>query len=395
MGRLPTGMIERLYGRQMRKARDDGTVARHFLRTGSGKTRRRMPLGDCDFREAQRRAAMMLGLGSGRSADESQWLRSVVAAGEAARAMLETGEKPEAEAGQRIEGAWERWTAAGTMSTRPATLRAVEARWKRFVRWAKSEGVCRLEDVTPQAARRYAGEVASRKASAARDLQTLRAMWRDLGAGTAWDGVKVPKRHEDRDVARRYRRMETAEVRAILRECDEEERRVVLAAFCCALRLSDAASLRTTHFREGFGVLDFAPSKTRGSKSAPLAIPVHPMLREELAALDGAGSIAPGLAAMRGDSLARRFVRVFRRAGVSDSSAGKASFHSLRATFISLMDEAGVPPHVTDSMTGHAKQGMHGRYSQPGMEAKRAAVEKAIPMVRRDAVRDASVDPLP
>ena len=57
----------------------------------------------------------------------------------------------------------------------------------------------------------------------------------------------------------------------------------------------------------------------------------------------------------------------------------KASFHSLRATFISVMDDAGISPHVTDAITGHkAEGGMHGHYSQPSREALMAAVEKAV-----------------
>ena len=61
-----------------------------------------------------------------------------------------------------------------------------------------------------------------------------------------------------------------------------------------------------------------------------------------------------------------------------DTAAGKASYHSLRATFISKLDEAGVPVTITDAITGHASQGMHARYSQPGAEAMRRAIDGAI-----------------
>jgi len=52
--------------------------------------------------------------------------------------------------------------------------------------------------------------------------------------------------------------------------------------------------------------------------------------------------------------------------------------NSLRATFISMMDEAGVSAHVTDAITGHAKQSMHARYTQPSGAALLEAVKKAI-----------------
>ena len=44
-----------------------------------------------------------------------------------------------------------------------------------------------------------------------------------------------------------------------------------------------------------------------------------------------------------------------------------------------MMDEAGVPPHITDAITGHAGGGMHARYTQPSSQALLAAVKKAIP----------------
>lgn len=73
--------------------------------------------------------------------------------------------------------------------------------------------------------------------------------------------------------------------------------------------------------------------------------------------------------------------RAFRACGLHKRGSGRASFHSLRATFISLMDEAGVPPHVTDAITGHAGGGMHARYTQPSDAALAEAVTRAIPPV--------------
>jgi len=68
---------------------------------------------------------------------------------------------------------------------------------------------------------------------------------------------------------------------------------------------------------------------------------------------------------------------------VSERKLGeaRASFHSLRATFISMMDEAGIPPHLTDAITGHGGGGMHARYTQPSLDALRAAMTKALPPI--------------
>ena len=69
----------------------------------------------------------------------------------------------------------------------------------------------------------------------------------------------------------------------------------------------------------------------------------------------------------------------FRSCGIFLHGNCRASFHSLRATFISMMDEAGIPPHITDAITGHSGGGMHSRYTQPTLAALMDAVTRAIP----------------
>ena len=120
------------------------------------------------------------------------------------------------------------------------------------------------------------------------------------------------------------------------------------------------------------------PEKTEGVKGNPLLIPLQPEAKaivERLVAGSKEGYLFPRL---YNASLAKCLRNAFERAGVTSNEFGNASFHSLRATFISMMDEAGTSPHVTDAITGHAKQGMHGRYSQPSKGALMDAVTKAI-----------------
>lgn len=73
--------------------------------------------------------------------------------------------------------------------------------------------------------------------------------------------------------------------------------------------------------------------------------------------------------------------RGFAAAGIGETSEGLGSFHSLRVGFISMLDEAGISPHLTDAITGHASFGMHGRYSRPGLDALIAAVRLGIPPI--------------
>jgi integrase len=87
-----------------------------------------------------------------------------------------------------------------------------------------------------------------------------------------------------------------------------------------------------------------------------------------------------------GSEIGKAMRKAFDDAGVAaNSEGGHASFHSLRATFISLMDDAGAPVKVTDLITGHASAGtMHDRYSQPDVEIARKWILKAIPPLDRE-----------
>lgn len=51
-------------------------------------------------------------------------------------------------------------------------------------------------------------------------------------------------------------------------------------------------------------------------------------------------------------------------------------FHDYRNTFITDLDEAGVPKKVTDSITGHSDGTMHDRYSKIRIERKLEAIRQ-------------------
>lgn len=77
-------------------------------------------------------------------------------------------------------------------------------------------------------------------------------------------------------------------------------------------------------------------------------------------------------------SISMIFRRFVRKAKVKDNALGIASFHSLRTTFVSRMDDVSAPVYLTDSITGHKTKGMHALYSKPSPQAKRKWILKAI-----------------
>lgn len=125
-------------------------------------------------------------------------------------------------------------------------------------------------------------------------------------------------------------------------------------------------------------LLRVIPAKTEGRKRVELVIPLQPeplAVVERLVHVADDGYLFPRLY----DASLTKCLRIaFGRAGVKSNTLGHASFHSLRATFISAMDDAGVPQAVTDAITGHAPVDMHGRYSQPGRDVLMKAVKRAV-----------------
>lgn len=292
------------------------------------------------------------------------WLEYLVELGERARAQLIRAAAP-------IDIGWDNlfwtWTKENKRLTQNSgTLRAYEGAVNALAAWAKAAGVVGPGEITHGEAARY---LQGRSAEAAkRDCKLFARIFAGLGLDhRIWDGhdLAVP-------VAGRFRRIAKDEmVRLLEAAADPVECALLRLGFSTGMRLGSCLEVDERAFDGDF--LRVIPGKTRSKKGRPLLIPMLPGTKR---ALEG---IAPGFfGGWRADTASNKMKGVFVRAEVEGNQFGSASFHSLRATFISMMDEAGVSPHITDAITGHASQGMHGRYSQPSREALLEAVSRAV-----------------
>ena len=319
--------------------------------------------------------------------DEASWLVQLVRLGEEASRRL-------AREHAHINIPWRRlWDAfcSRTPTPIPAASAPVYRRWLDMVADAAPthRAPCAL---TAKDARSIANAIAAHYVSASRIAVFLRRVWRTLG----WDadiwpsGRSLAQAADGRPEHEFYRRLETDEVRRIIRHLGamsgnakaEAFADMVLMGFCTGLRLSDVAELERSEVVSGGRFLSLQPNKTRHSKRRLLRIPLvgeaRDCIRRRVAAAEADDDefLFPPEARRRPTAA---ISRTFRACGVTKTGCGRASFHSLRATFISLMDEAGIPPHVTDAITGHAGGGMHARYTQPSDSALTNAVARAIP----------------
>ncbi len=348
-----------------------------------------------DQGEAERRASVHHGLALVED-DRSQWLRTLVEQGEWAKAEMVRKESGRAAVSVSWNDLFETWKRSARKLTGHAyTLSGYESQTHVMIRWTDEHGIASPAELKTLQAQAYVSERSKTKISAGREVALFSRIWRDLGMPDVWKDLVPPlggtKRPE------RYRRITLDEVRKLvnaLKTGAEAGRNggkwvkgsvkpvpdvadLVTIAYHTGLRRGDCVRLSTNNIDDNF--LRIIPEKTASRKGRPLLIPLQSEASAVVARLvkhsAGNGLLFPRLA----DAWLNKCLRqAFSRANIRSNEFGKASFHGLRATFISSMDEAGIPPHVTDAITGHAPAGMHGRYTQPGRDSLMDAVKRAI-----------------
>ncbi|MBQ9431855.1 MAG: tyrosine-type recombinase/integrase [Kiritimatiellae bacterium] len=257
-----------------------------------------------------------------------------------------------------------------------ATAAVTQKRWLDILRQeAEKIRAANPVSLTAGQAEDITGEIRTRYVSAPRMVSHYRRVWRKLGLP---DGVWPRTRVSSSLPRQRYRRLSLAEVRRLLDNLrgDALEEAVIIGYYT-GLRRSDIIQLEVSELSPSRDFLYIVPNKTRMRKHTPIHVPLIREARQIVRkrAENAARWLFPELVNRK---VNRRLSAAFRQAGVLSNVSGRASFHSLRATFISMMDEGGVAPYITDAITGHAAGGMHARYTQPTDKALLDAVASAI-----------------
>lgn len=371
----------------------------YFVMTGPDGRRIWRNLHTEDEATARKRSSAELSA-AGVADDRAEWLRELADRGRWAAEELARSAPDASAEGVGWDGLYAAWKArAARLTEHRPTLANYERALRMLAAWAVDAGAGRPAALTPRQAREWAQHRQTQGACAGREITLFSRVWRETGLRQIWDGVAIRGTG-----GLGHRRLTTEEVRRLVRSlrqgsgADAADKRgedgrylkgrvaarpdvadLVALSWHTGMRRGDAQRIRADNVEPGGQFLRFVPQKTRGRKPQPLIVPLIPEGRELVARLCAAagpdGLLFPRLA----DAwLNKRLREAFARAKISDDETGTASFHSLRTSYITAMDEAGVPPHICDAITGHAKQGMHGRYSRPGNEAKMAAALKAV-----------------
>jgi len=162
----------------------------------------------------------------------------------------------------------------------------------------------------------------------------------------------------------------------------------ILAGYYTGLRLKDVTDLTWASVDLDEQIITVTTRKTRKD----VVVPIHPELAAWLKGRIRGISRAPIFPSLAGRSgsgrngLSSMFKRVMDRAGIrgrilrqstgSGRSQSSLSFHSLRHSFVSALQAAGVGLEARQSLTGHASIEMSRLYAHADLQVKRAAVLK-------------------
>ena len=178
----------------------------------------------------------------------------------------------------------------------------------------------------------------------------------------------IPTRRSESD---HQRPISLDEFLQLYRAATDPWRMAVLIAWHTGLRQKDVATLRWAEIRDG--VILHTPGKTARFGRA-VEIPVHPQLAAALADLPRAGDFVLGHWWPSGsipNCDRRRFASLLASCGIASNAAGIVNFNSLRDSFVSRLDAAGVPRHAIRGMVGHVSDDTTDLYSHDLTTARR------------------------
>lgn len=239
--------------------------------------------------------------------------------------------------------------------------------WRRF---ARSVSVQYMDQLTPQIIHAYLdqyehGKTYNQRRWAIGRICALTRMESGLDQSPV---TVIPSRRND---SRHQRPITEPEFVRLYQAAPEPWHTAVLIAWHTGLRERDVAALRWDQIRDG--VILTTPGKTsRFGRS--VQIPVHPQLASALAELPHVSEFVLGAWLRRGEVQSqhrRQFAALLSSVGIASNQDGIVNFNSLRDSFVSRLDAAGIPRHAIRGMVGHTSDEMTDLYSHDLTTARR------------------------
>ncbi len=173
-----------------------------------------------------------------------------------------------------------------------------------------------------------------------------------------------------------FRPLTPDEFRAVFAAAAEPWKTAALISWHTALRRETCFRLSWSHIDEADHSFTIMPGKTARFGRA-VYVPIHPELWQHLIALprpaDPSKPILsqwPQHVRYGGNKELEYFSGLLRALDIRDTSEGKAGFHSLRASFVTRCDEAGISRRATKGIAGHTADDMTDLYSHDRATAR-------------------------
>lgn len=211
--------------------------------------------------------------------------------------------------------------------------------------------------------------------AADRAAEALRAAFNWLEDTELVDGVpniRLAKK-ASRAATARHRVLSDSQIRAVWANLDEDGpfATIVRLLLLTGQRRSEVAEMRWSELRLGDAVWDIPPERTKNQ--LPHVVPLAPVV---VGLLNGREQLGEFVFTTTGTSpfsgFSRSKERLDGRLGFTDWT-----LHDLRRTFVTRLNELGIPPHVVEACVNHisgiAKAGVAGVYNKAEYLPKRKA----------------------
>ena len=252
---------------------------------------------------------------------------------------------------------------------RPTLSRQHEREWARFCRALKTK--CRrAADLTPKMCLDYLERVAGKtKSSRYNNLRgqlsvVIRASLVESGLKSNPFDAVIQRRNTD---TTHYRPFTEEEQARVLAACSPHWRILSIISRDTGLRLTDCRRLRPCDIQDD--IITLTPGKTARFGRA-VRVPIMGTLKDELQKIEK--KIPPDVpfcdAFRRQDTfphhpLLSYYGGLLATLGITETTEGKAGFHSWRVTFVTRLRAAGISDQVIRGIVGHASDEMVDLYS--------------------------------
>jgi integrase len=350
---------------------------------------------------------LMAPFATGNEADALESIAGKLGGRKAELAKWEDEQHPPLSIGQ----AWSEFLASPNRpDSGKSTLRQYEFQWQAFADWMKEKhaDTPTVREVTKEIAEEYAGSLNHGRFSPStynKHLNLLTLVFRVVKhkaklTDNPWEEIQ-----RKRLVTNSRRELTIDELRKVCQTATGELQTLLAIGIYSGLRLGDCATLRWGEVDLSRAMIRRIPNKTARRNPKPVIVPIHPILRDMLAAtaLDQRGEyVLPETAALynhRTDMVTDMVQRHFKTCGITLHKPGtgtegiraviEVGFHSLRHSFVSLCRESNAPLAVVESIVGHSNPSMTRHYTHVGELAAGRAVA-LLPSVMDDAKADGS-----